>query len=373
MVSDQTKRSLFVSAGDPSGDIAGFHFLRALLERHPELELFGLGGDRMKGLGQEQFVPGEQLAALGFWEVARRYLFFRRLFKRAVNEIKIRKPQALVLIDYPGFNLRLAKALKGSGIPIVYYISPQVWAWGKGRIPLMRELLDRLLVILPFEKEFFSDNQIEADYVGHYLLEDIPAKLLDQRYNPQSRIVTLMPGSRQQEIDRMLPTMLETARRLSDGYQVKIAGRSTGLHYDTILADYPEFRESLVLDKTRELVAESALVISSSGTATLETALIGRPLIILYKTGWLTYQIARRVVAMKHIGLANIVAGESVAPEYIQSEANPAALAEAANALLGAETKRNEMVERFKQVRAALQPLPGGASARVAEIVSEYV
>ncbi len=373
-VNKPENKSLFISAGDPSGDIAGFHFLRCFVAENPEVEVFGLGGERMSQAGQEQFVSGDKLAALGFWEVAKKYRFFRKLFDKALAEIDRRQPSVALLIDYPGFNLRLAHKLKERGIPVVYYISPQVWAWGARRIPHMRELIDRLLVILPFEVEFFAAHNISAEYVGHYLLDDIAPDILNAPYNPQSRTIALLPGSRQQEVDRMLPTMLHVARKLeTDGWDIRICGRSAGLDYTNVLSEFADMRDKLVIDKTRETVASAALVVSSSGTATLETALIGRPLIVLYKTGALTYQIARRLVKLKNIALANIVAGETVAPEFIQHEATTKNIVTQAHELLNSENKRLMIVDRFLSVRRKMRLADGvSPSETVAQTIADY-
>lgn len=368
------RKSICVLAGDPSGDIAGFHFLRALKDLRPDIEVFGLGGPRMKSLGQEQFADGADLAALGFWEVARRYLFFRRLFYRVKSEIEQRHPSAVIMIDYPGFNLRLAEKIKHLKIPLIYYIAPQVWAWGAGRIPAIGRLVDRLLVILPFEVEFFKKHGITAEYVGHYLLDDIPEHLIGAAYDPDSRQIALLPGSRQQEVDRMLPVMLEAARALGDTHRFVIAGVSGGVNYDQILARFPEFSDRIVYDLTRQSVAESVLVISSSGTATLEAALIGRPLIVIYKTGWLTFQIAKRLVGLPFVALANIVAGKLVAPEFLQGQASVANIAKASKALLASAEERETALSEWASVRKSLGvDIQRGASEKVAEAVASYL
>lgn len=367
-------KSVCVLAGDPSGDIAGFHFLRALKEKHPGVEIFGLGGVRMQSLGQEQFADGADLAALGFWEVAKRFLFFRRLFYRVKSEIEKRRPQVVVMIDYPGFNLRLAEKIKHLGIPLVYYIAPQVWAWGAGRIPAIGRLVDRLLVILPFEADFFKKHGITAEYVGHYLLDDIPEHLIGAEYDSESSQIALLPGSRQQEVERMLPVMLGAARVLGDTQRFVIAGVSSNVKYDKILARFPEFSDRIVYDCTRQSVAEAVLVISASGTATLETALIGRPLIVIYKTAWLTFQIAKRLVGLPFVALANIVAGKLVAPELLQDQASVANIAQATEALLmSVESRRSALVEWAAVRRALGVDTQRGASEKVADVVGSYL
>ncbi|MBI5265971.1 MAG: lipid-A-disaccharide synthase, partial [candidate division Zixibacteria bacterium] len=171
-------QSIFISAGDPSGDIAAGRLVSALCDRMTGIQCFGLGGPRLAALGQEQLAGGKELAVMGFWEVARRFRFFQQLMEKTAAEIAARKPKVIVLVDYPGFNLRLAARVKHLGIPIVYYIAPQVWAWGKGRVADIRKLVDRMLVILPFEQKFFTDHGIPADFVGHYLLEDIDPAMI---------------------------------------------------------------------------------------------------------------------------------------------------------------------------------------------------
>ncbi|MCH9031500.1 MAG: lipid-A-disaccharide synthase [candidate division Zixibacteria bacterium] len=371
MGKEKSSNSIFVSAGDPSGDIAGGHFLKALKEIHPNVDIFGLGGERMRSLGQEQFVRGSELAALGFWEVARRFNFFRKLLKTAVLAIKERRPKVVTLIDYPGFNLRLAEKIKKLGIPIVYYISPQVWAWGKGRIPRMRALIDRLLVLFEFEVEFFESHEIKAEYVGHYLLDDIPAEYIGAKYNADSNLIAVLPGSRQQEVDRMLPVALDAARLLSnDNLRFEIGGLSQ-LNYDHILSKYPEFKNALRIDSTRELIRDSVLVVSSAGTATLEVLLIGRPLIAIYKTSSITYQIARRIVNLKHYALANIVSENPVATELLQSDVTGEKIAAEITRIKGSVSEREKIMDEFRRSREKFTER--GASRRVAEVVAEYI
>ncbi|MBD3401721.1 lipid-A-disaccharide synthase, partial [candidate division GN15 bacterium] len=194
---------IFVSAGDPSADIATARLITALKVTAPELQLFGLGGPRLAQRGQEQLARATDLAVLGFWEVARRAGFFRRLLRQCEQEITRRRPRCILLVDYPGFNLRLAARVKKLGIPIIYYISPQVWAWHKKRIHRIKELVDRMLLILPFEQELYARHGIPHEMVGHYLVEDVPHEYIASD-PPGSGQLALLPGSRTQEIERML-------------------------------------------------------------------------------------------------------------------------------------------------------------------------
>jgi len=365
------KPVIFISAGDPSGDNAVSHLITALKKITPDIEFFGLGGPRLKELGQTQLAPSNDLAVLGFWEVARRYFFFRKLFYRCVDEIKNRRPAFVLLVDYPGFNLRLAKKIKPLGIPVIYYISPQIWAWGKGRIKQINRLVNLMLYILPFEASLYDENEVESEFVGHYLLDDIPDDYIKSPL-PGNNQIALLPGSRPQEIDRMLRPMLEAVRLLREKHDIKavIAGVKDCYDYEKVLRDYGDGVD-LSYDDSRRIIRYSQLVLTSSGTATLETGIIGRPMVVVYKTGFITYHIARNLVKLDMIGLVNLVQGEKVVPELIQGEANPRNMAAALEKYL-------TDVAYTGRVKLKLDRTPDilggpGASRRTAEIISEYL
>jgi lipid-A-disaccharide synthase len=363
---------LFVSAGDPSGDIAAARVISVLHEKISGLEVFGLGGARLATLGQEQMASGKDLAVLGFWEVARRFRFFQQLMKRAVAEITARRPKAIVLVDYPGFNLRLAARIRHLGIPIIYYIAPQVWAWGQRRVEEMRKLIDLALVILPFEEKYFHDHGVPTEFVGHYLLEDVEPGIIGSP-SPGRRQIALLPGSRHQEIDRMLTPMLGAARLFNRQYDTKavVAGVSGVYDYDAILSKHGDAGISIQYDNSRRVVADSDLVITASGTATLETGIIARPMVIVYKTGNITYLIARRVITLDRIGLVNLVLDEKVVPELIQREVSPQQMSR--------ELSRYREDESYvRRVHDKLLTLPSrlggiGASGRAAESIGRLL
>jgi lipid-A-disaccharide synthase len=363
---------VFVSAGDPSGDIAGGHLLRQLIEINGSCRFFGLGGRRMAALGQVQFVPGEKLAVIGFWEVAKKFSFFKDLLENMVQEITTRRPKAIILIDYPGFNLRLAKKIKALNIPIIYYISPQIWAWGGKRIKLIKKLVDLMLVILPFEKDIYDRVGLNNQFVGHYLLDDIPPEYIKASYNIESDLISLLPGSRPQEIEKMLPVLLDTARLLHKNkkYRFAIAAVEGNFDYQKYLNKI-DFPVEIQKGKTRELVAQSRLVITSSGTATLETGIIGRPMIVIYKTGTITYLIARSVVKLDMIALINISAGRKIVPELIQSDASPANIAQEAQKILDNPQVALNIVSQLNQVADNLGG--PGAGKRAAQAVWEFI
>ncbi|MCB2230693.1 lipid-A-disaccharide synthase [bacterium] len=363
--------ALFLCAGDPSGDIASARLLRALQSKHPDLTVFGLGGNRLAALGQEQLAKPSDLAVLGFWEVARRFRFFHRLMIRCVDEIERRKPSCVLLVDYPGFNLRLARRIKHLGIPIVYYVSPQVWAWAGKRIFEIKELVDRMLLILPFEQELYDSHGIPNTMVGHYLVEDIPDEYIASD-PPGAGTLALLPGSRRQEIERMLRPMLAAAVRHLKVYGGKavVAGVQNAYDYESALEPFAGQRIELVYDDSRRVLYESDLVVTASGTATLETGIIGRPMVIIYKTGWLTYQIAKRLVTLRSIGLVNLVLGEPTVPELIQHEASPKGIAREL-------ARYRDNADYYRRISQRLKSVAGllggkGASERAAAEVESF-
>jgi lipid-A-disaccharide synthase len=362
--------TLFLAAGDPSGDNAASRLITGLKDINPDFTFFGLGSSKLKKAGQDQLAEGNELAVLGFWEVARRGRFFRKLLVRCVEEIKSRHPTTVILVDYPGFNLRLAKKIKPLGIPIIYYISPQVWAWRKRRIEEIKKLVDLMLVILPFEEEFYRRNGVSARFVGHYLLEDIPINYIRSPL-PINGTLSLLPGSRPQEIERMLPLMLQTARRFNRLYGGKaiVAGIKDCFNYGRYLSDYASNGITVSFEDSRKIIYESSLVLTASGTATLETAIIGRPMVVIYKTGFVTYQIARRLIKLDKIALVNLVLGEKVVPELIQYHVKP-------EYIVPELTKYREDSLYLQHVKTKLDGVPGilggtGASERAARLIAD--
>ncbi len=368
----EEKTVIFLSAGDPSGDIAGSLLIKQLQTDNNKLEFIGLGGRRMQASGQLQIVDSTKLAVLGFWEVAKKFMFFRRLMSDTIALIKENKPKVIVLIDYPGFNLRLAKKIKSLGIPVVYYISPQIWAWGKRRITEIKRNVNMMLLILPFEKKIYDEAGIDYKFIGHYLLDDMDNKYIKMPYDVDSDLIVLMPGSRPQEVQRMLPPLLDAARLLSSGRNLRfvVAGVKGDINYDSYIKG-SGLPLQVVFGKTRDLIRDSRLVITSSGTATLETAIIGRPMIVIYKTGLLTYLIARRLVKLKKIALVNITAGENIVPELIQNQATPDSIAREAARILNDRNLSLDVVNRLNRLTDSLGS--GGVSIRAAEVIGEFI
>lgn len=322
--------------------------------------------------GQEQLTENSRLAVMGFWEVVKHYSFFRKLFHQCLNEIRLRKPECVILIDYPGFNLLLAKEVKMLGIPVIYYISPQVWAWGHNRVNEIKANVDNMIVILPFEKEFYQKHGKECDFVGHYLLEDVTANYIRSAI-PSDGYIAILPGSRPQEIKRLLPAMLKAVVRFNREYGTKgvVAGVSEAFDYESLMAASADRSISIIYDDPRKVIYDSQLVLTKSGTATLETAIIGRPMVVAYRTSFISYHIAKKLVKLDKIALVNLVLGKKVVPELIQREAN------AENMYLELKKirdNREELGNIKKDLDRVTQLLGGsGASARAAELILDYI
>jgi lipid-A-disaccharide synthase len=373
--------TILLSAGEPSGDLHGAALAAAIQRRWPGAKLFGLGGPRMAEAGVELLADFRRLAVMGFAEVIGQIPFFLRLLRQLRSELDARRPDLVIPIDYPGFNMRLSRDAKLAGVPVLYYIAPQVWAWHRSRMRRLAELADRLAVILPFEERLFRDAGARAEFVGHPLLdgpfnagggEELAAEL---GLDPARPVVALFPGSRAQEVARHGELFLEVAARIQRAVPsvqpvLAVSDAVPAEAYASV--PYPRTRRS------RELLVLARAALVKSGTTTLEAALSGTPMVIAYRTHPLTYWLARRLVRVDHIGLVNLVAGSRVAPEYIQSEATPDALADALLPLLEpGHPEREAALEALALVRASLHPRSAnGASStadRVAGIAAELL
>ena len=363
-------------AGEASGDLHGAKLVAALREKAPGLELFGVGGDRMAAAGMELYYHINDLAYIGFIEVARHYFFFRRVFNRLIDVVHSRQPDVVVLIDYPGFNLRFAQTVKKLGISTFYYIAPQVWAWGQKRAARMTHYIDQMAVLFAFEVDFFSRYGIKTTFVGHPLLEGMQIEcprgdfmtkygLIDDR-----PLLALVPGSRHQEIENLLPPMLQTAARLRQDHpelQVAVSKAATIAPHllENHLSAYPWARA--VEGDYYSLLSYATAGMVASGTATLEAACCHLPFALLYRISPLSYAIGKRIVKIPHIGLVNIVAGAGVVPEFLQKDVRPERLQSALEKLLYDPAARQEMQTKLAGVRQKLGA--AGASAITAELV----
>ena len=370
-------KSVLIIAGEISGDMHGANLVAELRRQDPDVECYGIGGEHMRAAGVDTLYDVRDMAVMGFVEVVRHYGFFKRVFQEMTDLVRMRKPDLVVLIDYPGFNLRFAKVVRQLKVRVVYYICPQVWAWHRSRIGLMAQLVKRLIVIFPFEKDVFAETSLKVDFVGHPLVDEIWKELAAPEpalpWKGPSR-VALLPGSRRQEVERILPTMMSAAALLEKrkpGTSFILAAPSEEIA-DLIrrmldgLTVKPWVCE-IVVGQTRQVLRQARAAIVASGTATVETALLGCPMIVVYKAAALTYFFGRLLVKIPHIGMVNVVARRLVCPEFIQGNATPSALAAALEPLLDDTPERKEMLEGLREVSALLGE--GGASARAAALV----
>ncbi|MCF7817577.1 MAG: lipid-A-disaccharide synthase [Kiritimatiellales bacterium] len=358
------KKSILIVAGEVSGDLHAAKVVQAVKDRAPETTFWGIGGDDMCAAGVGLLQHTDRMGVMGIVEVLKQYRFFRTVFKQVLAEVDRRKPDAALLVDYPGFNLRLAAELKKRGVKVFYYISPKVWAWNKKRIPKMAEVIDRLMVVFPFEVGVFEGSGLPVDFVGNPLVAQIDDFLAsDQQTLPwmSERRIALLPGSRKQEIDRILPTMLSAAKKLEAQFpNVSFMIATPNDRIEKIVKNQiSRCKErplllGVVCGHAREVMRQAEAAIVTSGTATLETALIGTPHILVYKTSAFTYWFARSVVKILHIGLVNIVANRTVCPELIQHDATPEALAIATARLMADTPERQAMLKGYAEVRQLL-------------------
>ena len=362
-------------AGEPSGDLHGAGLVRELKKRKPYLEVYGVGGDGMAGAGMELIFHIRDLSFMGFAEVLKHLPTIRKVRQTLLDVVASRKPDVLILIDYPGFNLRFARKAKARGIRILYYISPQVWAWGKARVPRMEGVVDKMFVVFPFEVDIYREAGIEVEFVGHPLLE-VVGKLeradgFRERFgiSKGKKLLALLPGSRVQEVERILPVMAEAASVLKNEFQcevaVGVAPNSEEDLYRRLLGSSSSIH--LVSGATYDLMRNSELAFVTSGTATLETACFGTPMIVVYRTSFPTYWIGRALITLKTIALVNIVAGRQIVPELIQGKMTPENLIHEARWILRDAAVAQQMRTELLAVRGKLGT--PGASARVAEEV----
>ncbi|MBP6588827.1 MAG: lipid-A-disaccharide synthase [Chitinophagaceae bacterium] len=369
----------YIIAGEASGDLHGSNLIRELIQKDSSAQIRCWGGDKMQEAGGELVKHYRDLAFMGFVEVLMNLRTIFRNLKFCKEDILANRPDALILIDYPGFNLRIARWAKMQGIKVIYYISPQVWAWKEGRVKMMKQCIDKMLVILPFEKDYYRQKwNWEVEYVGHPLLEEIERRTRKetgaendiQRFSSKP-IVALLPGSRKQEINVKLPVMLEVSKAFPE-YQFIVA-RAPGVEasfYDSLVSDYANV--SYVSNQTYDLLQQSVAALVTSGTATLETALFGVPEVVCYKGSWLSYQIGKRLVKVKYISLVNLIMDRLVVKELIQDEMNVSRLTEALKDLLQDEQQRRELTVAYTQLREML--VAGGkASAQAATLISRFL
>jgi lipid-A-disaccharide synthase len=374
-------RRVMIVAGEASGDIYGADLAREAVKLDPNLHFFGIGGVRMREAGVETLVDSADMAVVGLVEVLKHFDVISAAYLKLKKILLHDPPALLILIDYPGFNLRLAKVAKKAGVRVLYYISPQIWAWRQGRIRKIARLVDHMAVILPFEAPFYERAGVPVSFVGHPMTDlvnvtlDRNAAAVSFGLDPAGKIVGLFPGSRKNEIERLLPVIVDSALKLRTrfpGIQLILPLAST-LRAEDVVPKLTAAGLDVTITRERihDMIRACDAVVSVSGTVTLEIALVGTPMVIIYKLSPLTYQLAKRLVKIDNIGLCNIVAGETVVKELIQDQANPENIADEIGALLSDAVYRDAIRNKLAEVRAKLGC--GGASKNVAQRMLEMI
>lgn len=372
----QQGKKFFFIAGEASGDLHASNLAMALLKEDPTLQLIGWGGDLMQKEGVKISTHFKDLAFMGFWEVIKNIRTIFKNIQRCKDEILNEKPDALILIDYPGFNLRIAAWAKEQGIPVYYYIAPQIWAWKENRVHKIKRDVTELYAVLPFEKDFYARKGMDVQFVGHPLLDEVnkrkrvsPEEFRKRYFLDERPIIALLPGSRKQEVTRMLNVMLEMKYKFPD-HQFIIAG-APSLPENIYKEIIGKHKVSLFYNVTYDLLEASEAALVTSGTATLETALLGTPQVVCYKANAISFAIAKRLVKIKFISLVNLLLNREAVRELIQDEWNVAQAEEELRAVIIGGTKRDAVLASYAELKASLGN--GGASELTATLLLKNI
>ena len=378
-------KNVLIIAGEVSGDLHGASLIRELKKLDSSLKIFGIGGDKMQAEGMELIYHIDKMAFLGFVEVIKHLPFIKKVQRDIIDEVKKRKVREVVLIDYPGFNLNLAKKLKQLDLKLelIYYITPQVWAWGKGRVNKIKELFNKVLVVFPFEEKFFKSKNVNAEFVGHPLIQEINSykfltkDQLNKKFDLDSakEILLILPGSRKQEVESIFPEAIKAANKLSHEFNMQIVVACSSSIDEKVfygLTDQKNFK--VIKDHTYDLLKHSKFGIVKSGTSTLEAGLMELPMVIIYKTSLLTYKIGKSLVKIKNIGMANIVLDEQVVPELIQNEANAENIYDTAKNILSNNALLNQTKLKLRRIKEVLgdKNAPQNAAKIIYSLLNEH-
>jgi len=351
-------------AGEASGDANAAGLIKALRSQASDVQIFGAGGPKMKAAGMELLLDLTEHAVVGLVEVLKNYRKFHRIFWQLAREAEKRRPDVVVLVDFPGFNLRFAAQMKKRGIKVIYYISPQLWAWHASRAKQIERDVDLMLTIFPFEKAWYAKHapELKVEFVGHPFAERIQESGV--RSQKVDKLVLLMPGSREREVAKIWPIMAKVVDLMPADLQCVAAAVDAR---SATMMKHP--RITVEVGTARDLMQRATLAITASGTATMECAFCGCPMIVVYKVNWLTYLIGRMIVTVNWLAMPNVIAGRAIVPEFIQHDARPDRIAAAAGALLENATNRESMQ---RELAAVVSSLGGpGASGRAAAFVLE--
>ena len=369
---------VLISAGEASGDLYGAHLIEALRRRRPDVEVFGLGGDRMRAAGCDTVVDAKDIAVVGITEILRHLPRIYARFGRLRRAIAQRRPDLGVVIDSPAFNLRVARALHRRGVPVVYYVAPQFWAWRQWRARIVRKYVAQALTIFPFEVEFWRHWGVPAQFVGHPLAEVARPRTTREEFSKQNQLhtekpwITLMPGSRRREVEMNLPAMAEAAQRLGASYEFLLPVAPT-LEAGFIRRLLPPQSGIRLVDEARAALIHSRAAVVASGTATVEAAMMGTPFVMVYRVSALSFAVGRPLVKLRHFAMVNLIAGEEVVPELVQGDFTPDKVVSSLRALLADGPERTKMLDGLAAVRQRLRGDCDGQTQPAAERAAEAV
>ena len=359
--SHQRSSVFLIVAGESSGDTHAAELVRYLQTYLPHFSFFGIGGNQLIAQGLDPLYHVSQMQVTGFVEVAKRYAFFKHALRRTVEEAQKRKPAFAILVDYPGFNLRLARSLHQMDIPVYYYIAPQLWAWREGRIKYLQRFVQKLIVLFPFEQQFFSDRGVTTEYYGHPLINQLDSERIERcenakkiRGNDARIIIAYLPGSRQNEVLRHVEELKSVAYQLGSEYRHIIA-RANSLSQEFIEASFVGNGAFEIVDSSDGLLEAADVAVVKSGTSTLQTAMIGTPFAVIYKASPLTYGLGRILAKVKYISIVNILADTLVVPEFLQSAFKADELVKSLKVILTDKEYRSKMEHHFGVIRNHLQ------------------
>ena len=366
-------KRFFIVAGEPSGDIHAARLMKALRNHHRDIEFVGIGGENMKAEGLHSLIPIEQMSVVGINEVIKKILFFREILLLCRNTLNEGNFDAFIPVDYPGFNLRLARYAKQLNIPVLYYIAPQLWAWGKNRTKKIEENVDLLLLVFPFEVDFYAELDIKTVFVGHPLLDDPDYEKDFLPRESRDYAIAIFPGSRKQEILKhrnLVIKIIELLGKRLPEYEVRIAVTklSHKSFYKNIMKKFPKV---IISDNPKELMKKSMAGTIKTGTSNLEAALIGLPINMFYKTSYASFMFGKRVVSLEHLSLINILLKKNIINEYIQKDANAEAIVEDLLDIIQNEKRYDDIQTAYREIRKMLGEK--GASKRAAKAIFDYL
>lgn len=363
LMSQAANKNILIVAGEVSGDLHAAALIKELKILDDKINPFGIGGDKMKEAGVEIIYHLNKMAFMGFAEVVKHLPFIRKVKSDILNEVKKRNVRFAVLVDYPGFNLNIAQKLKKEGVKVIYYISPQIWAWGSGRIKKIRERVKKMLVVFPFEEKLYKENNVDAEFVGHPLIQRLneysflSKDKLKQKLNLDNSkgILLILPGSRKHEIEDIFPETIKAASRIAEEFNLQIVVACSSNIDVKIFNRFKQDYEFFVISNfTYDLLKNSEFGIIKSGTSTLEAGLLKLPMIIVYKTSGLTYRIGKALIKLNNIGMANIILGENVVPELVQNEVNSKKIYETSRSILSNKLIYEQMKTKLGNIKVKL-------------------